>query len=188
MKKLIAFALIAGIFTGCTTLTLNEYSDPSYQGQFTSVSLAWVESPNLKTKITKTVYGGGLAILTDYDKESAKTGIPRVLLVLRDGVKGSLAKMLQTRGITVTSFADRGSGQALLSVVPLYGITECGHLDCKHSVFVSVSLADAATKKNVWSGTFKVGAPGPTAHQTEEVANDFYGLVVDKLLSEKILK
>lgn len=119
--------------------------------------------------------------------ERAAKEVPQLRALAQAAVETYLRPELEKRGVSVQASSEIAV-KGLLSIQPIEFVGECGRHNsiCQTSVLFDVSLINIQTRTMVWNAQINVGAPMGLS-QTEAVAQNFYGTVIDRLVSAKLI-
>lgn len=186
LSHCVKYALVliaAALLGGCTTYVTKVNKDEAYNKRIVEMSVVWVPRVDIKTRVTRAAQGFKPTI-SEKEKSAAQQAGGELLVLFGKFAPESMGKALAAERVTVVPGNALTSTQ--LRLQPLFVDSDCAPLGCQHSLWVEVSLFDKPFNKVVWSASFKVGAPFPTAND-ESVIHNFTASVIRELQGSRLL-
>lgn len=182
--------LLSMLLGGCaSTQDANVKKDPSYSKQLNDTAVVWAPQNNFRMEIYRSKMPTASSpnsppFITEQDKIEARKGISELMALFSRHAVNTMGKALTDARVHVhpreTTAATR------LVIFPVGSISGCASAGCEHTLRVQVSLFDKTESKEVWSGTFKVGAPF-LAKGDEALVKGFADAVIAELKSSGML-
>jgi hypothetical protein len=190
--KTFSILLSVLLLQACTTLVANEKMHSSVKAPASTVRITVTETAIRGRLSAYLSAGSNISKGTPTQiklNAQAQRDVPKMLQLAKTGVSTSLTPLLQKRGIQVLGESESLPSNGNINIITKSYAVECGQgtVICQTSVLFEVWFVDNVHGGPVWSADFKVGAP-MGGEQNEQVFENFYSSVMDKLTSLKLIK
>ena len=192
MRRLAVVLLFPLLLSGCTTMMTESQRDESYAKSLADIKVSWSKAERLVTG-GNAHYGTAVAGsyipagLPTHQREEIIRESFQIQELLSATTDKYLEPLLRASGATGGFIADGTRAAGELKFQSLGGTGNCSLIGCETSLWVRVDAYDREQSKVVWTGTYKVGAPGTISRQTERVAESFYVALVQELRSQRLI-
>lgn len=174
----IFFVLMTIVLTGCAAHVYKTERDAAYTGKISSPVIVWEARPYMDTTVTARY------AVTMSDRAKSSVGISALVQHLSKNSPISLAEKIKANSIVLAANAQ--DAKTIFTLRPELGYTDCTPLGCAHDVMMSVIVNDNVTKKLIWRGAIKVGAPFGT-QLDQALVDKFVEKIIDQLQKEKLI-
>lgn len=177
--RVAAVASVA-LLSGCTTYVAGISKDPSYEQTLTNTIVVWVPAGKLNIKTSRPAS----RTITPADLDSNRAAGLTLQSLFAGHAPETIGKALAQSRVVIA--ASRDTAATELTITPTHMALDCAQFGCQHAIWVQASLRDKTLKKEVWSGSFKVGAPYPMPHSDTIIAS-FTATLLDQLKKTSLL-
>jgi len=182
--------LLSMLLGGCVgSQDANIKKDAAYNKRLNDTTIVWTPQQDFRMEIYRTKMPSASSPnspphITELDKVNARKGITELMALFSRHAVSSMSKALTEAGVQVNPRAP--SAATRMVITPVGSNTGCAASACEHTLKVQVALFDKTEGKEVWSGTFKVGAPY-MAQIDEAVVKGFTDAVIVELKRTNML-
>ena len=168
-------------------MSIREESAP-FNYKISDVQVVWRQNSSLEIQISR-VAQGYKPTVTEEDRAKARDGFQYLMTAISPVSVAELSARLKDNGQTVVSTTQ--NAKTLIRIRPVKGLTECGPVLCTHNLAMEVSVADLASRKEIWRGGFRVGMPvfGELAQNTVDprIVESFVDSIISALKRERFI-
>ena len=176
----VAAVVSVALLSGCTTYVASVSKDPLYHQALTNTFVVWVPAGKLNIKTSRPAS----RTITPADLDNSRAAGVQLQSLFAGHAPKTIGKALAESRVVIAESRDTAATE--LTITPTYMALDCAQVGCQHAIWVQASLRDKALKKEVWSGSFKVGAPYPMPHSDTIIAS-FTTTLVDQLKKASLL-
>lgn len=182
LRRLAAVASVtcAALLSGCTTYVASVSKDPGYNQPLANTVVVWVPGRKLNIKTSRPAS----RTITPADLDNSRAAGVQLQSLFAGHAPKTIAKALAESRVVIAE--SREAAATELTITPTHMALDCAQVGCQHAIWVQASLRDKALKKEVWSGSFKVGAPYPMPHSDTIIAS-FTTTLIDQLKKASLL-
>lgn len=186
----VLMTLLAILLGGCaSTQDASVKKDSSYSKRLNDTAIVWAPQNNFRMEIYRSKMPTASSpnsppFITEQDKIEARKGILELMALFSRHAVNAMGKALTDARVHV--HPQETTAATRLVIFPVGSISGCAPPGCEHTLRVQVSLFDRTESKEVWSGTFKVGAQF-LVKGDEAVIKSFADAVIAELKSSGML-
>ena len=182
LPRIAAVAAVASfaLLSGCTTYVASVSKDPGYNQPLANTFVVWIPGGKLNIKTSRPASRS----ITPSDLDNSRVAGVQLQSLFAGHAPKTIAKALAESRVVIAESRDAAATE--LTITPTHMALDCAQVGCQHAIWVQASLRDKALKKEVWSGSFKAGAPYPMPH-SDTIITNFTTTLVDQLKKASLL-